>query len=330
MLYFGSTNVMNFEKIAAPVRLSDMKNPPTFEEINSLFVNGDPGKVWGQMAAIACRIDPGYDFRIVRAIFDDVLRLFGGEYPGYSSVKTLYHDLTHTLDVFLCAARLMHGLHLSGRALTGDEVSLVLIATLMHDIGYAQLEGEENGTGAQYTQTHVKRGVAFMQCYMTERQFPASFAASLEPMISSTDPALNFSEIAFPDDRVRLLGQLVATADLTGQMANRAYLEKLLLLYLEFKEAQFGNFRSIHDMLRQTRKFYEVTLAKLDGQFGALYVNLALHFKDTMGAGRNYYMESIEKKITYLSYVIELDEADLHSMLKRDGIVEKAQTIAAP
>lgn len=307
-----------------------MENIPTSEEINSLFANSDPDMVWGKATVIARRINPDFDFRLVRTVFDDVLRLFRGEYPGYSSIKTLYHDLTHTLDVFLCVARLAHGAHLSGISLADDEISLVLIAALLHDVGYVQLRGEENGTGAQYTQTHVKRGVTFMRHYLAERQFPAGFAVFLEPMISSTDPALNLSEIAFPDDRIRLLGQLVATADLTGQMADRTYLEKLLFLYLEFKEAHFGHFRSAYDMLRQTKQFYEVTRAKLDGPLGALYVNLALHFKDTIGVEKNYYMESMEKNIAYLTHVIELDEADLHSMLKRGGIVEQAQAKVVP
>jgi hypothetical protein len=307
-----------------------MKNVPTIAEINSLFANSEPEVVWGKAVAIIRRINPGYDFRLVRTVLDDVLRLFHGEYPGYSAIKTLYHDLPHTLDVFLCAVRLMHGVHLSGTSLSDDEISLILIAALMHDVGYAQLHGDEYGTGAQYTQIHVKRGITFMQQYLGERHLPAGFAVPLAPMIQSTDPALKFPEIVFPDDRTRLLGQLVVTADLTGQMADRAYLEKLLFLYLEFKEAHFGNFQSIHDMLRQTRQFYQTTRAKLDGPFGAQYVHLTLHFKDVMGAGKNYYLESIEKNIAYLEKVIVHNEAEYLSMLKRGGIVEKAQTIPVP
>lgn len=305
----------------------NVRTDPTIAEINNLFANSEPDVVWNKATAIIRRINPAYDFRLVRTVFDDVLHLFHGEYPGYSSVKTLYHDMPHTLDVFLCVVRLVHGMHLSGVRLSDDEISLILIAALMHDVGYAQLQGEESGTGAQYTQTHVKRGVTFMQHYLPEHHFPAGFAASLAPMIYSTDPALKFTEIDFPDDRIRLLGQLVVTADLTGQMADRTYLEKLLFLYLEFKEAHFGKFRNIHDMLRQTRQFYEITRAKLDGPFGGLYVHLTLHFKDMLGVEKNYYLESIGKNIAYLEKVIALNEAEYLTMLKRGGIVEKAKTI---
>ncbi len=307
-----------------------MTRIPTSAEINSLFANSDPCTVWTKAGGILARINPGYDTSLIQTVFNDVMSLFRGDYPGYSAIKTLYHDKPHTLDVFLCAVRLMHGVHLSGNSLNDEEMTLIMIATLMHDIGYSQLDGEEGGTGAQYTQTHVRRGIAFMRHYLAGRNFPSSYEALLEPMMLCTDPALVFYDIDFPDVRSRLLGQIVVTADLVGQMADRTYLEKLLFLYLEFKEAHFGNYQNIHDMLRQTKQFYEITRAKLDGPFGGLYINLGLHFKEVLGVGKNYYLESIEKNIAYLSKVIALNEAEYLSMLKRGGIVEKAQAIPVP
>jgi hypothetical protein len=307
-----------------------MENIPNSAEINSLFANSDPDMVWTKATGILGRINPGYDTSLVKTVFADVMRLFRGEYPGYSSIKTLYHDKPHTLDVFLCAVRLMHGVHLSGTRLSDEEMSLIMIAALMHDIGYSQRDGEEGGTGAQYTQTHVKRGIAFMKEYVAERRLPLNYAAALEPMISGTDPAVKFSQIDFPVERTRLLGQIVATADLTGQMADRTYLEKLLFLYLEFKEAHFGNYQNMFDLLRQTKSFYAITLEKLDGPFGGMYAKLSFHFKDVMGVENNYYLEAIEKNIAYLSKVIALNEVEYLTMLKRGGIAEKSQAIVVP
>jgi hypothetical protein len=305
-----------------------MKNIPTSAESHSLFANSDPGTVWNKASAILARINPGYDRSLVKTVFDDVMCLFCGEYPGYSAIKTLYHDKSHTLDVFLCAVRLMHGVHLSGNRLNDEEMTLIMIATLMHDIGYSMLDGEEGGTGAQHTQTHVKRGIAFMKKYVAGRQLPPDYATALEPMIGCTDPSLIFSRIEFPDERTRLLGQIVVSADLTGQMADRTYLEKLLFLYLEFKEAHFGNFLNMYDLLRQTKTFYSITREKLDGAFGGVYAKLGLHFKDVMGVENNYYLESIEKNIAYLSEVIARDEEGYLAMLKRGGIAERSQALA--
>lgn len=306
-----------------------MKNIPTSAEINSLFANSDPGTVWAKAAAILGRAHPLYDNSLIKNVFDDVMTLFRGDYPGYSAIKTLYHDKPHTLDVFICSVRLMHGVHLSGNRLSDEEMTLIMIAALMHDIGYSQLDGEEGGTGAQYTQTHVKRGIAFMKRYLAEKHLPLKYASSLEPMMNGTNPALEFKQIGFLEERTRLLGQIVATADLTGQMADRTYLEKLLFLYLEFKEANFGNYQNMYDLLRQTSKFYALTREKLDGALGGIYTKLSLHFKDVMGVENNYYFESIEKNIAYLEKVIALNEQEYLSMLKRGGIAEISQAMVA-
>ena len=57
---------------------------------------------------------------------------------------------------------------------------------------------------------------------------------------------------------------------------------------------------------------------------------LLFHFKDWFGVENNYYMESIEKNIAYLSKVTSLNREEQLSMLKRGGIVEKTQPLAAP
>ncbi|MBI3901745.1 MAG: HD domain-containing protein [Nitrosomonadales bacterium] len=303
---------------------------PTADEIGDLFSNDDPVKAWDKTTRIIRRISPAYDASRAQTAFDDVIRLFHGEYPGYSAIKTLYHDLPHTLDVLLCAARLMHGMHLAGESLSDNEITLIVMAALMHDVGYAQTAGEESGTGAQYTQSHVQRGIDFMQRYLLARNFPSDFAVPLEPMIRSTDPGYPFEQIVFPNERARLLAQAVATADMVGQMADRTYLEKLLFLFLEFKEANFGNYRSKYDLLRQTKKFYEITLAKLNSSYRGLYTRLALHFKDAMGAEENYYLQSIEKNIAYLDKITARDEAEYLSMLKRGGIVERSRNLPYP
>jgi len=307
-----------------------MKNAPTPAEINSLFANNNPDEVWAKAADIAKRINPAYDFFLAKTAFDDVVRLFRGEHPGYCPIRTLYHDLPHTLDVFLCAVRLMHGVHISGTRLADNEMTMIMMAALMHDIGYVQRRGEETGTGAQYTQNHVKRGIVFMQHYIADQHFPPDLTTPLKFIILCTDPAIAISEINFPDKRTRLLGQIVSTADLTGQMADRTYLEKLLFLYLEFKEAHFGGYQNTYDLLSKTQKFYEITRQKLDGELGGIYAKLSSHFKDRFGVENNYYLESIEKNIAYLSKVTSLNEEKYLSMLKRGGIVEKTETLIAP
>ena len=305
-----------------------MKNSPTPDEINELFNNNDPKIVWVKTTDIIRRMNPAYDFTLVQSVYEDVLRLFRGDYPGYSSIKTLYHDLPHTLEVLLCGARLMHGVHVSGDHLTDEEITLIMLAILMHDVGYAQRRGEETGTGAQYTQTHVQRGIEFMRRYFAERKFPPSVAVAVTGMIMGTEHNRPFKQTDFNDERACMLARIVATADITGQMADRIYLEKLLFLFLEFKEAHFGSYQSMYDLLCQTNRFYESTREKLDSALGGIYKKLEFHFKDTMGVGKNYYLESIEKNMRYLSEIVAYNEAEFFSMLKRNGIVEKTRKLS--
>jgi hypothetical protein len=170
-----------------------------------------------------------------------------------------------------------------------------------------------------------------MQNYLQEHDFPSDFALPLACLMNSTNPGLAFDAIEFPDQRTRMLAQIVGSADIVGQMADRTYLEKLLFLYLEFKEAGFGNYSSMHDLLRQTKEFYDNTKEKkLDGAFEGIYNKLTYHFKEFLGQETNYYLESIEKNIAYLSKVISLNEAEYFSMLKRGGILEKSQNLLSP
>ena len=304
-----------------------MNNNPTPAELSELFNNDDPRVVWSKTADIIRRMSPGYDFALVRSVYDDVMRLFHGEYPGYGPIRTMYHDLSHTLEVLLCGVRLMHGVHVSGDRLTDEEITLIVLAILMHDVGYAQRKGEESGTGAQHTQTHVHRGIEFMRQYFADHRLPATIPVAVSAMILGTEHNRPFAQICFSDERSRMLGSIVATADITGQMADRIYLEKLLFLYLEFREAHFGSYQSMYDLLCQTNRFYETIREKLDGALGGIYQKLEFHFRDTLGVSNNYYLEAIEKNMAYLAKVVARDEAELFTMLKRNGVAEKSRTL---
>lgn len=296
-------------------------------EIRELFINNDPIETWNKARKTVLSIRPEIDLSGVQEVFDDVMCLFNGSYPGYSRIQTPYHDLRHTLDVFTCTARLLHGVHLSGTKLDDDEISLILIAALLHDVGYAQKNDEVKGSGAQYTQIHVPRGIAFMRQRLGNWRLPSSWEAPLTAIINCTDTRHDLSQIYFPSVRIRLLGQIVGTADLVGQMADRCYLEKLLFLYLEFKEAEMGDFQNMQDLLKKTRSFYNHIREILDSEFDSIYRHLSHHFKESLGVNRNFYMESVERNIEYLDRVMRLNEAEWLSMLKRHGIVQAFQRL---
>lgn len=305
-----------------------MKNNALQAEYFELFNNDDtPEVVWSKVGEIIHCVNPDFELAFLKTIFDDVMRLFQGEYPGYCRIGTLYHDRSHTLEVLICGVRLLHGVHVSGKRMTDEEITLIVIAILMHDVGYAQRKGEDAGTGAQFTHTHVQRGVEFMRDYFAKHDFPAHAAVAVSTMILGTEHNSPFARIEFVDERSRLLACIVATADITGQMADRIYLEKLLFLYLEFKEAHFGSYRSMYDLLCKTNRFYEMTREKLDGALGGVYTNFEFHFMKVAGVRRNFYLEAIEKNMDYLSRIVANDESELFLMLKRNGVAEKSRLL---
>ncbi len=298
-------------------------------EISRCFDNTDPNLVWAKAADVIRLIYPRYDFTLVEKVYKDVQRVFYGEFPGYAPIKTLYHDLSHTLEVFMCGVRLIHGVHRSGTLLTEEEINLMLLAILMHDIGYAQRRGEEVGTGAQLTRTHVQRGVKFMEHYFGERRLPSEILVDVKGMILGTEHFHPFAQIDFASERSRLLAQIVATADILGQMADRKYVEKLGFLFLEFQEAEFGNYRSMFDLMRQTPHFYRLTREKLDGVLGGIYCHLDRHFEAVFDVRRNHYIEAIENNMAYLKSVVARGEAELLTSLKRYGIARSYSLLQA-
>ena len=177
--------------------------------------------------------------------------------------------------------------------------------------------------GAQFTKTHVSRGIEFMQHYAVTQGYPQGMAATLQFLLQSTDHMQGFANISFPDERMRMLGQIVSTADLVGQMADRLYLEKLMFLYLEFKEAQIGNYQNIYAMLLKSFVFYEHVLYKLGSELGGMVDKLSQHFKAWRGVEHNYYTESMERNIAYLSKVIAHGESGFTDLLRRGEVLSR-------
>ena len=308
--------------------MNNLSNELLPAEIRDLFENSDADLVWSKAVNIVTSIHPDFEFFHIRTVLKDVVKLFQGSYPEYSRIKTPYHDLSHTLSVFICALRLAHGVHFSGTELSKEEITLIMIAALLHDIGYAQLLTEDQGSGAQFIRQHIQRGVDFSYQNLHNWHLPESWGKSLEAIIRCTDLGHSIDHIPSDLTRLRLMGKIVASADIVGQMADRTYLEKLLFLYFEFEEAHFGDFQSMQDMLKKTRGFYNHIRTTLDSRFDAIYEKLRIHFKITTGSDKNYYIESIEKNISYLDKIIALNEAEWLSMLKRDGVVKTIQDMA--
>ena len=114
----------------------------------------------------------------------------------------------------------------------------------MHDTGYIQDDTDKEGTGAKYTTSHVERSVKFLQKNYKALEINPDDIMIYTDMIHCTGLMVRIEAVPFSSDEEKIAGCMLGTADLLGQMSDRAYLEKLLFLYYEFKEAGVKGFES--------------------------------------------------------------------------------------
>ena len=296
-------------------------------QIPKLVDMENPHAVLDEVRTIVCRTFPKFDFEPVERVFTEVVGLFRGECHGYGKCNTQYHDLKHTTDVLLAMARLIHGAILQGETLSPKNIALGLISALFHDTGYIQRWDDHSGTGAKYTLVHIRRSVEFMERYFTQNGSSRTDFRHCANMLHCTGFSAKINEIRFENGAFEQLGKMLGTADLLGQMADRAYLERLLFLYYEFKEGQVGEYTSEFDLLRRTLGFCDTVKKRLGGELGSVNRYMISHFSNRWNIDRDLYEEAIEKNRDYLRYLLLNHKKEYRDYLKRGGVVEKLTAI---
>ena len=253
----------------------------------------------------------------LRLVYDKVRSLFLGEFPGYRACLSEYHDFRHTMDIVLATARLIDGRDLEKPFLPESLAAALLLAAFFHDAGYIQEEWDTSGTGAKYSREHEERSVALLAKQAEAFDIDRSELPVLSRLIRSTDLKQDFEEIPFADENERLCGSILGSADLMGQMADREYLEKLLFLYYEFREANVPGYETEFDILRKTHDFYSGIRQRLDESYHGVYALARTHFRERYGTDSNLYMVAIDRQMRYLERIIEDDTTNFRAKLKR-------------
>ena len=266
--------------------------------LHDLTDTSSSAETLAEIKNILSLIDPSLDPLPIVKIYEDIIRLFNGEFPGYRASNTKYHNLEHTCSATLAAARLIHGLHIQGQVLPPRLVQLCLVGALFHDTGFIQTEEEVEGTGAQHTIGHEKRSIAFMEKYLTDNGFSQEDIRDCSHIIMSTDLFLSLAEIPFNSEEVRTMGKILGTADLIAQMADRSYQEKLPLLFLEFQEAGMEGFETPLELFKKTEEFYrKVARKRMTGELEGISSAALYHFRERWKIDKNLYEESIKYNI---------------------------------
>jgi hypothetical protein len=270
----------------------------------------NPSEVMAEVKQIILLIFPDFDFDQIDQIYGDILKLFGGKYPGYRRCNTTYHDINHTMDCLLVMAKLIHGACVDGIIFGKRDVSLGLISALMHDTGYIQTVAENSGTGAKYTLCHIERSIKFMQKYFQDNKLPSEWLPICRNFLRCTGLDVKIAEIEFQSREHEILGQMLGTADLIGQMANKHYLEKLHFLYGEFKEGGVPGYTDEVDLLKKTPAFWEMVKKRLVLELGQVDLYLRHYFRARHGIDQDLYRVAIDRNIERLQYFLQYRIAD--------------------
>lgn len=266
---------------------------------------------------------PGSDFSALAQAFNDVKALFEGTYPGYLRCDTLYHDARHTLDMTLAMARLVEGhdrVHAGADALGARRAALGVVIALLHDSGYMRRSSEAHvENGAIFTKVHVSRSADFLARYLPTIGFHPE-AETAARLVHFTGYEIDVDDIKVADPKDRLLGHMVGTADLIGQMSDRMYLEKCReFLYQEFVLGAIARetlpdgrevvrYSSPEDLIYKTPGFYEyVARDRIHRKLGAADRYAEAHFD-----GPSLYQSEIDNNMHYLREAIE--SADLERL----------------
>ncbi|MFC1884222.1 hypothetical protein ACFL2O_05585 [Thermodesulfobacteriota bacterium] len=291
--------------------------------LHQLLDMENPQSVLNETIVTALLTAPDLDIDPIKSVFEDINNLFDGEYPGFRECNTKYHDFRHTTDTLLAMARLMHGASESGETLDKKHVTLGLLSALMHDAGYIQKADDLEGTGAKYTISHISRSIDFMESYFTDKGYSESDFRICRNTLYCTGLNIEVKKIQFGSHQNELIGKMLGTADLVGQMADRNYLEKLPFLYHEFNEGGVKGFESELDLLRNTPHFYGLTKKRFVGEMGGVIRFLKEHFRTRWGIERDLYGEAMENHMTYLESVVKSHAENYRLYLRREKMMEE-------
>jgi hypothetical protein len=207
----------------------------------------------------------------------------------------LYHTVEHTMLVTLVGYDIMKGRSLLIPT-SADEYAHVIVACLLHDIGYVRgvLSGDSDDGYVIDTKggkTKLARGAsdAALLPYHVERSkmFAIDRLAKMDLLDAAKVARLieftRFPSASAPDGQDGEEGSLVRAADLIGQLGDPHYLRKANALYHEFEEVGMNRQLGYHspaDLTDLYPQFYYNSVAP--------HIQTAIRYLNVTSSGRNW------------------------------------------
>lgn len=288
--------------------------------LEKIFDGRFQGEPLDEVVLLAAEIDAAIDCGLIRETHEYLLSLYRGTDPEFQKNSLPYHNFRHCLMVVLATARLFHGIHQKGVRVGPGLFLRGVIAAYFHDSGLLLQKDDPVDSGTKYIAGHEGRSIVFLADYARKKMLGAGFIHDCGIIIHYTDLLEDLGKLEEHEEKIQMAGQIVGSADILAQMADRYYLECLPLLFDELKSGGVNRHESALELMEQTAKFYhEVVLTRLLDTFGNTSEVLLLHFQERYAIDRNLYIENIEKNIAYLKKIIaRCDDLDcVKKFLKR-------------
>jgi hypothetical protein len=281
-------------------------------DVTNRIQTTDQSVVEREIARLFRLLYAGVEHTLMDRAFADLALLYRGEYVGYQASDTLFHDVQNVMEVTLAMARLMDGYERSRRdspPLGPRLFQLGILLALFHDIGYLRKTSDFTApTGAFYTASHVSRGVQFLREYLPKVGLENLKETGAE-LLHFTGGEKAIADIAVADPLLRFLGNLLGSAEIMAQMADRCYLEKCRdRLYPEFVEAGLAIkqtaagdeivYKSGEDLVQQTPAFFAAAVNRLEEDLEGAYNYAATHF-----GGYNLYIHAATRNVHFAKEV---------------------------
>lgn len=274
------------------------------------------------------------------ALFADVADLYAGRWLSHEACEVTYHNINHALDVCLAAARMLSGWNKVETAHPLDEkyFQIGMAAGLFHDTGYIKDKGDLAGAGGKFTLVHVGRSMEIAREYLTGKQWPEDEVDAVCRIISITDYTKSPDLVLlFKDLRLKVMAQIMGTADLVAQMADTDYVQRIDDLFAEFKEVyEFENratlakkgtkvYKTVQEIKDGTIAFYEQFVVPTLGRLGRMDRYLTNFFGD----GRNPYQENIAANLSSQLMDVRSQWRRLGDILTDLGLASSEQITSA-
>jgi hypothetical protein len=207
----------------------------------------------------------------------------------------LYHNVEHTLLVTLAGHDIMRGRALNTHT-TPEDYAHVILACLMHDIGYVRglfkADGEDgyvvDATGKKISLPRGSSDAALMpyhvdrsKLYVLERM--EAIALLDQRRIARAIEGTRFPPRLAEDGEDDEEPSIVRAADFIGQLGDPNYIRKANALYHEFEEAginrQYG-YESPSDIVDRYPQFYWSTIAP--------HIQTAIRYLNATASGRQW------------------------------------------